>query len=148
MLFEQFALSIRHFRFNPDTEFYMMLPGRRKQSFNTFRQFFFADFPITQTTVSTITGIFISKPAIVHDKQLSTHGRESFHHLIHPFLVHLEINTFPAIQQDVMQPFTPIHFILACPMMKSTTHPTFAIGTICHGKFRSDECLFRFQYVL
>ena len=144
MFFKKLTLCISHFRLNPNTELYFMFIRQIQQSFNTLRKFLFAYRPVSQTGRTVITRIFITKPSIIHHKKLTPHSSHVFHHLPHTFLVHLEINTFPTIQQNISFYITLIQFILTCPAMKSTTDTSFTLCTIRHGKLRCTESFFRF----
>ena len=131
MFFVKFAGGIRHFRLNPDTEVDTMLFRIAEQSLDSFGKFPFVDNPIAQRGIVRITWVFVSEPSVVHHKQFAAHRSDVAHHLVHTGLVDVEVDTFPAVQQNLAWRISMGQSIATSPTVEitaGTAQPLLTVG--------------------
>ena len=70
------------------------------------------------------------------------------HHLIHAFLINVEIHTFPRVQENVTQLVAMSEDILAPPLMEIAASTTQSLGRIGQCQRRSLESLSLLEMIL
>ena len=118
MFFVKFGDGIRHLWLYPDSEFHSRLTCIAKQSVDTLGQFPDIDFPVAEGTVVGQSGIFGAEPAIIHHKEFTSHRLDVAHHLCHTFLVDVEIDTFPRVEQNHAFGIAVAELVATCPAVE------------------------------
>ena len=93
--------GVGHLGLNPDTELHTVLTGIAQQTFNAFRQLTLIDYPVAQRGIIDGTRILVAKPSVVHHEELTAHGGDVGHHLVHALLVDVEIDALPRVEQNL-----------------------------------------------
>ena len=101
MLLVKLGFGIGHLGLDPDTEADLVARGRIDQPLDAVRQFAGVDLPVAQGTVVDVARILDAEPAVVHDEEFAAHARDVGHHLVHGGLIDVEVDAFPAVQQDL-----------------------------------------------
>ena len=148
MLLIELTGGVRHLRFYPNTELDTVFLGITEKSLDTFRQLVLVDDPVTQRGVVRLTGIFVTKPTVVHHEELATHGGDVSHHLVHAFLVDVEIDTLPRVQQYLTLFVTMHQHVLTSPLMEVTGNTRESLLGESQCQLGSDECLTLLQVIL
>ena len=141
MLLEEFAYSAYAFRLHPYPEFYAVFRSGVREGFQSVRKLCRGCFPVSEGCPVVVARIFLPEPAVVHDKKLSTHGRDVLHHLFHSRLRDIEIDSFPAVEQDVPCPPAVVYHPVPRPSVEVSTHSAKTFVTVGQGKRRGGESL-------
>ena len=92
--------------------------------------------------------MFLPEPAVVHHEKLASHRSNVIHHLSHTGLADVEIDTFPAVQQDFAFTVTVAEHIFATPAVKIAASPAQSLRGVSQGHFRSSEYFLRLKIIL
>ena len=85
--------------------------------------------------------IFATEPAVVHHEQLSAHAGDVGHHLLHAFLVDIEIHSFPAVQQNFAQAGAVSQPVVASPAVEVAANAANPVFAVAQRQWRSNESL-------
>ena len=95
-----------------------MLLGIAEQSLNALWQLVCIDYPVAEGAVVCLTRILHAEPAIIHYEELTTHRGDVAHHLVHAFLVDVEIDALPGVEQDLALLVTMSQHVFAAPLVE------------------------------
>ncbi len=131
----ELAVEIGHFRLNPDAELKALLFGRLEQVGDAVGKLGAVYFPVAETPLVAVAGIFGAEPAVVEHEQFSAHVGYVGHHLVYNRLVNIEVYAFPRVEEywalavGVLQP------VVAAPAVYVAAHARGAALAVCecHG---------------
>ena len=101
MLLVKLGDSIGHLGLDPYAETYAVLAGGLHETSYAVGQFVPVHDPVAERTVVAQSRIFVAEPAVVHDEEFAAHRSNVGHHLVHSGFVDIEIDSFPAVEQDL-----------------------------------------------
>ena len=137
VLFHQLTFRIHHFRLYPNTKLNSCLFGVTYQCRNTSRKFLTVSFPVTKTSIITITRIFVTKPSVIKQE----HVNAQIFRLLHQFgqcrLIKVECSILPIVEQRHTSTFSILQLVIACPALEITAALTC---TFTQGKNKFWSC--------
>ena len=95
-----------------------MLLGIAEQSLNALWQLVCINYPVAKGAVVCLTRILHAEPAIIHHEEFATHRSDVAHHLVHAFLVDVEIDTLPGVEQDFALLVAMSQHVFAAPLVE------------------------------
>ena len=116
-----------------------MTGGSIYKTLDAVGQFVLVHHPVTKRAGIVQAGILVAEPAIVHDEEFASHGGDIRHHLVHAGFVDIEINAFPAVQENHTFPVAMHDLVRTGPVVEIARGTAQALVRIGKGKFRSAE---------
>ena len=102
----------------PYSELYSVLLGIIDEVFKSVRKLAGVDNPVAEGCIIGITLVFAAKPSVIHDKQFAAHIGNVSHHLVHVFLIDVEVNALPRVQKDAAKLIAMSQAIHSSPLME------------------------------
>ena len=125
-----------------------MFAGRLGQTLDALRQFLAADRPVSEARLAVVARVFVAEPAVVHHEQFAAQVRQVGHHPVHAFLVDLEIDALPRVEQHVAKLGSVVEPVEARPSVDVAAHAALALVAEREGEYRGREDLAWLQRVL
>ena len=98
MLFEQLALRIDHFRFNPKAKLHSFFLSSLYQGIDTTRKLVSRSFPVSQSCGIPATLVFVSKPSVIQQKHIHAEFLRFPNQIDQNILIEVESRIFPVVQ--------------------------------------------------
>ena len=89
-----------------------------QKSLNAVWELIFVNHPVAQRAVISLTWILITKPSVIHHEEFSAHRGDIAHHLVHAFLVDIEIYALPRVKQYLTFLIAMHEHVLTSPLME------------------------------
>ena len=119
VLFEEFALRVHHFRFNPDAELHAGLLRRLDQCGHPFGEFRARGVPVAEARVVVLARVLVAEPSVVEQEHVHAEVLCVLHQVGQDLLVKVEARVFPVVQQCQSAAHAVLQAVAAGPVVEA-----------------------------